>query len=93
VIGELQEPHFKCASANVKSSRRTVQFKKNILRNFLGLSGIMENPKGNRQHQAVVAVKELCKSVAIPLLHLRHQFFIGRLRRSLVIGARIPVSV
>ncbi len=72
VISELQEPHFKSASANVKSSRRTVKFKKNILRNFLSFSRIVENPKCNCEHQAVMPIEERCKGVAIPLLHLTH---------------------
>jgi len=48
VIGELQEPHFKSASAGVKSSLGSIHFEENILSNFLGLPGIVEDSEGNR---------------------------------------------
>src|SRR5258708_4806404 len=86
MIGELQEPHFKSASASVKSSLRSVHFEENILRDFLGLPGVVEDSQRNRQNQTMMAIKERGKRVAIPLLNLTYQLLVGRLPWRLGIG-------
>ena len=54
MIGELQQPHFKCASGGVKSSRRPIKLEENILGDFLGLSDIVENSQRDREDETVV---------------------------------------
>src|SRR5882672_479735 len=72
VIGELQEPHFECASGGVKSSCRTIEFEENILGHFLGLSGIVDDSQCDRKDEAVVAVEEHREGISVAPLNFKH---------------------
>src|SRR5260370_42154281 len=72
VIGELQEPHLKCASGGVKSSCRAIEFEENILGHFLGFTGIVDDSQCDRKDEAVVAGEEHCAGISGAPLNFEH---------------------
>src|SRR5467141_1327638 len=72
VIGELQEPHLKCASGGVKSSCRAIEFEENILRHFLGFSSIVDDSQCDRKDETVVAIEEHREGISVATLNFEH---------------------
>src|SRR6266480_4898790 len=72
VIGELQEPHFKCASGGVKSSSRAIKFEENILRDFLSFSSIVDDSQCDGKDETVVTIKEHREGISVAPLNFKH---------------------